>query len=189
MTSEEMIALMSASNTVRDNVLIALVIVVVAMAFILPVVVAIMVVRVNASMTQFILAFAGRGVQANEASSRNIESQTQVIRGQSNTLEAINKTGQATGAAVSAMGNNLSIGLEILKLLGVDVGDLAKHASSPTAGTKQKVDEMADKAEQASPTQAAMLAAATPATPAISPHEPGDEIKVIVSGTVPATPT
>lgn len=123
----------------------------------------------------------------NERFIMSISGQTGVMNRHATRLDTIDSSltslpALATGAAVSAVSDKVSIGLEILKLLGVDVGELAKHASHPTAASKDKVDEIAGKAEQKTPASAAP----TPATPKV-----GDEIPVTgeVTGVVKLTAT
>lgn len=129
-----------------------------------------------------------------------ITGQTGVMTGQAKRLETIDTSltslpTLATGSAVSAVGANVDIALRILKALDINVDELAKHASNPTAASKDKVDQIADKAEQKSPTPAPV---AEPAAPVVPPApKVGDEIPVTgqVTGVVtltvdtPAVPT
>lgn len=126
----------------------------------------------------FINAMTTRSVMANEQIRASTDQQTHAIQGQSIAMESMNQTGLATGAAVSAVSDKVSIGLEILKLLGVDVGELAKHASHPTAASKDKVDQIAGKAEQTPPAPAVIPVAAS-----------GNEIKVDLPVTLIPTDT
>lgn len=122
----------------------------------------------------------------NERFMMAITGQTGVMTGQAKRLETIDTSltslpTLATGSAVSAVGANVDIALRILKALDINVDELAKHASNPTAASKDKVDQIADKAEQKSPTPA-------PAEP--TAPKAGDEIQVTgtVTGTVALTP-
>lgn len=173
MTPEQIQALIDATlkgadkvNSYGDGTLIflgafmALVVVIISLSLVF------VVVRLLAVQTLFINAMTTRSVMANEQIRLSTDTQTQAITGQTNAITAINQTGMATGAAVSAVSDKVSMGLSILKALDINVDELAKHASNPTAGTKQKVDEIADKAEQKTPTPATdkPAAEAAPAT-------------------------
>lgn len=126
-----------------------------------------------------------------------ITGQTGVMTGQAKRLETIDTSlttlpALATGSAVSAVGANVDIALRILKALDINVDELAKHASNPTAASKDKVDQIADKAEQKTPSPEPVAPAAITTTPKV-----GDEIPVTgqVTGVVtltvdtPAVPT
>lgn len=191
MTPEQVQAIIDASiaammkvDTASPNTLIffggfmAMVVVIVSLSLVF---VVIGVLRVQ---TLFLNKMTERSVMANEQIRLSTDTQTQAITGQTNAISAMNQTGLTTGAAIAGVDQKVSLGLEILKLLGVDVADLAKHASAPTAATKEKVDDMADKADQKAPTAAPEQPAAP--APALAP---GDKIEVTgtVTGTVSGT--
>lgn len=67
---------------------------------------------------------------------------------------------------------------------GYDIWKLAENEVRPTKKTQEDVKEIADREQVV-----ASAPAAIPAVPAIAPPEPGDEIKVIVSGTLPTVAT
>lgn len=191
MDSEQIQALIDAAiagadrvNSYGDGTLIfmgafmALVVVIISLSLVF------VVIRLLSVQTLFINNMTGRSIMANEQIRLSTDTQTQAITGQTNAISAMNQTGLTTGAAIAGVDQKVSLGLEILKLLGVDVADLAKHASAPTAATKEKVDDMADKADQKAPTAAPEQPAAP--APALAP---GDKIEVTgtVTGTVSGT--
>lgn len=129
---------------------------------------------------RYMLAIGGNTTAIGQQTSRLATMDTSM-----SSLPTLAASAQATGQAIAGVDHKVSLGLEILKLLGVDVGDLAKHASNPTAGTQQKIDQMADKAELKAPT----ITPEQPAAPAAPVLSPGDKIEVTgtVTGTVSGT--
>lgn len=130
----------AAGNTVNNNLLFALVI----MAFILTVVVVFQLVRSNATLASFLMGITGRSVEANEQSGRVGLANTDALIRQTKTLDTHSGT-------LDNIDVNVKTALAVLDVLGLDVDTLAKHASKPTAATQDKVDQLADKADQKSP--------------------------------------
>lgn len=133
------------------------------------------VIRLLAVQTLFINQMTVRAVMANEQIRSSTDTQTQAIQSQSAAIEAVNKTGMATGAVVAGMDGRIHLVLNLAKELGVDVKDIAKHVVQPTAATKDKVEDIAEK-PAAEPKAAAAIPAVAEVTNAPVSTEPASDV-------------
>lgn len=90
-------------------------------------------------------------------------------------------------AAIQANGVDIQAVNRKLGYMALDTKIIAKYLVDPTVTNKDDVQDIAD--APAGDTVVGRPEKPTPPTPAIPAPEPGDEIKVIVSGTVPTVST